>query len=84
MFRFLGLYSKYKFMYFVGEFFYYTINLSALVLGWYLIKKKLTEMSYAHNKLYIYVLLCTLLSFPVGFASSRAVGMFYYPTDQWS
>lgn len=84
MFRFLGLYSKYKFMFYVGEFFYYTINLSALILGWYWIGKKLAEMGYGAIKLRCYVLLCVLISFPVGFASSRAMGMFYHPASQWS
>lgn len=84
MFRFLGLYSAYPFMFYVGEFFYYSINLSAIILGWYWVGKKLAEMGYARQKMFLYVLTCMLLSFPVGFASSRAVGMFYYPSDQWS
>ncbi len=84
MFRFLGLYSKYKFMFYVGEFFYYSINLSAILLGWYWVGKKLSQMGYSRKKLNLYVLICMLFSFPVGFASSRAVGMFYYPASQWS
>lgn len=84
MFRFLGLYSKYKFMFWVGEFFYYSINLSAIILGWHWVGRKLKEMGYGSKKMNLYVLLCLLISFPVGFASSRAAGMFYHPASKWS
>lgn len=84
MFRFLGLYSKYKFMFWVGEFFYYSINLTAIICGWYWISKKLKEMGYSPKRSNLYALLCLLFSFPVGFASSRAAGMFYHPASKWS
>lgn len=71
-------------MFYVGEFFYYSINLSAILLGWYWIGKKLSQMGYERKRLTLYVLSCMLFSFPVGFASSRAVGMFYHPASQWS
>ncbi len=71
-------------MFYVGEFFYYSINLSAILLGWYWVGKKLSQMGYNRKKLNLYVLVCMLFSFPVGFASSRAVGMFYHPASQWS
>lgn len=71
-------------MFWVGEFFYYAINLSAIALGWYWVSKKLKEMGYESKKVNLYALLCLLVSFPAGFASSRAAGMFYHPASRWS
>ena len=84
MFRFFGLYTKYPFLFFVGEFFYYCINLGALILGWRWIGRKLAEMGYARKKIKKYIILSILISIPAGYFSSRAVGMFYYPFNQWS
>ena len=84
MFRFLGFYSKYSFMFFVGEFFYYCINLTVLILGWRWIGQKLDEMGYDRKKVKKYVIFSILISIPIGFFSSRAAGIFYYPSDQWS
>jgi prolipoprotein diacylglyceryltransferase len=83
MFRFLGLYSKYPTMFFVGEFFYYAINFSAVILGWRWVGQKLEEMDYAGKKIKKYVILSVLISIPAGFLSSRAAGMFYDPPDRW-
>lgn len=84
MFRFLGLYSKYPFMFYVGEFFYYFINTAAVIFGWCWIGRTLVKMGYERDKLKKYVIICILISIPTGYISSRAVGMFYFPLDQWS
>jgi len=84
MFRFLGLYSKYPFMFFVGEFLYYSTNIAAVIFGWFWIGQKLIEMGYERDKLKKYVIICIFISIPGGYISSRAAGMFYFPLDQWS
>jgi phosphatidylglycerol:prolipoprotein diacylglycerol transferase len=84
MFRFFGLYAKYPFLFFVGEFSYYGLNLCAIILAWRWVGRKLAQMGYTKKKIKKYIILSILISIPTGFFSSRAVGMFYYPIDQWS
>jgi phosphatidylglycerol:prolipoprotein diacylglycerol transferase len=84
MFRYLGLYSKYPFMFYVGEFLYYSINIAAVVYGWRWIGKTLMEMGYERDRLKKYVIICIFISIPAGYISSRAAGMFYFSLDQWS
>jgi prolipoprotein diacylglyceryltransferase len=84
MFRILGLYTKYPFLFIAGEFIYYCTNLGGLILGWRWFGQKLAKMGYDQQKIRKYIACSILISILAGFFSSRIVGMFYYPYDQWS
>lgn len=84
MLRYYNLASQYPFLTTAGEYLYYGTIITSIFLFAALAHRKILLLGYPKNRVITFTLLVAILSFPLGYYGSRAAGMFYHPTNEWS
>ncbi|MBI9093045.1 MAG: prolipoprotein diacylglyceryl transferase [Desulfobacterium sp.] len=63
---------------------YYTIILTAIVIGCVFLYRKMIALGYERKRVLGFLLTFFCLALPLGYYSSRAANMFYYPVSYWN
>ncbi len=63
---------------------YYGIILTAIVIGCVMLSRKMIALGYDRKRVIGFLVVFFCLALPLGYYSSRAANMFYYPVQYWN